>query len=126
MTSWVPIWTRPSKVARIDFPLPPLPTLQYRFPHGYYYNDLTLTCQVLHSLEYIHSKGYTHNDVKAANLLSHPDNPNLLYLVDFGLAVKYMKVPLISIRFAGVNISRERRMHTRRRNQTPGKRMMAL
>ena len=51
---------------------------------------------MLHSLEYIHSKGYTHNDVKAANLLSHPDNPNLLYLVDFGLAVKYMKVPLIS------------------------------
>ena len=82
--------------------------------------------QVLHSLEYIHSKGYTHNDVKAANLLSHPDNPNLLYLVDFGLAVKYMKVPLISSMFAGVNNSRERRMHTRRRNQTPGKRMMAL
>lgn len=51
--------------------------------------------QVLHSLEYIHSKGYTHNDVKAANLLSHPSNPNLLYLVDFGLAVKYMKVLLV-------------------------------
>jgi len=50
-----------------------------------------IAIQVLHSLEYIHSKGYTHNDVKAANLLSHPDNPNLLYLVDFGLAVKYMK-----------------------------------
>ena len=60
-------------------------------------SDMTgLLCQVLHSLEYIHSKGYTHNDVKAANLLSHPDNPNHLYLVDFGLAVKYMKVPLIS------------------------------
>jgi len=50
-----------------------------------------IAIQVLHSLEYIHSKGYTHNDVKAANLLSHPDNPNHLYLVDFGLAVKYMK-----------------------------------
>lgn len=50
-----------------------------------------IAIQVLHSLEYIHSKGYTHNDVKAANLLSHPDNPNVLYLVDFGLAVKYMK-----------------------------------
>ena len=49
---------------------------------------------MLHSLEYIHSKGYTHNDVKAANLLSHPDNPNILYLVDFGLAVKYLKVTL--------------------------------
>ena len=30
--------------------------------------------------------------MKAANLLSHADNPNNLYLVDFGLAVKYMKV----------------------------------
>jgi len=29
--------------------------------------------------------------VKAANLLSHADNPKNLYLVDFGLAVKYMK-----------------------------------
>merc|ERR1712013_477600 len=50
-----------------------------------------IAIQVLHSLEYIHSKGYTHNDVKAANLLSHADNPKNLYLVDFGLAVKYMK-----------------------------------
>ena len=30
--------------------------------------------------------------MKAANLLSHADNPKNLYLVDFGLAVKYMKV----------------------------------
>ena len=83
--------------------------------------------QVLHSLEYIHSKGYTHNDVKAANLLSHPDNPNLLYLVDFGLAVKYMKVPrmLAGVSFIILNDCRERRMHTRRRNQIPGKPMMA-
>ena len=30
--------------------------------------------------------------MKAANLLSQADNPKNLYLVDFGLAVKYMKV----------------------------------
>merc|ERR1711872_917441 len=29
----------------------------------------TLAVQIINSLEYIHSKGYTHNDVKAANLL---------------------------------------------------------
>ena len=98
MTSWEPIWTRLSKVARTGLPLPLLPILQSRSLNVIKASsDLTgLLCQVLHSLEYIHSKGYTHNDVKAANLLSHPDNPNVLYLVDFGLAVKYMKVPLIS------------------------------
>ena len=46
--------------------------------------------QVLDCLEYIHSRGFTHNDVKAANLLQGPE-PASWYLVDFGLVVKFQK-----------------------------------
>ena len=40
------------------------------------------------SLEYLHSRGYTHNDVKAQNLLLDSSGCDV-YLVDFGLASKY-------------------------------------
>jgi len=52
----------------------------------------TLAVQIMNTLEYIHSRGYTHNDVKAANLLLGlgKDSHNI-YLVDFGLCVKYIK-----------------------------------
>jgi len=51
-----------------------------------------VTVQVVSALEYIHYRGYTHNDVKAANLLMGiGDLTNSVYLVDFGLCVKYMK-----------------------------------
>ena len=51
----------------------------------------------MNTLEYIHSRGYTHNDVKAANLLLGlgKDSHNI-YLVDFGLCVKYIKEIWIS------------------------------
>jgi vaccinia related kinase len=62
----------------------------------------SIAVQVLHCLQYIHSRGYTHNDVKAANLLQvklparsvtslQGPGPGDWYLVDFGLAVKYLK-----------------------------------
>ena len=41
-------------------------------------------------LEYIHSKGYAHNDVKAQNmLLGHGRGGRDVFLVDFGLVSKY-------------------------------------
>ena len=52
----------------------------------------SIAVQALDSLEYIHSAGYTQNDIKAANLLfgTEPDTRDV-YLADFGLCVKYMK-----------------------------------
>jgi vaccinia related kinase len=60
-----------------------------------------LAVQVLYSLEYIQSCGYTHNDMKAVNLLQvklllsvmslQGSGPGEWHLVDFGLAVKYLK-----------------------------------
>ncbi|CAN8000000.1 unnamed protein product, partial [Ixodes hexagonus] len=44
-------------------------------------------------LEYVHSFGYIHGDVKASNLLLGfgKDNENKVFLVDFGLACRYLK-----------------------------------
>jgi len=51
-----------------------------------------VSVQVINTLEYIHSKGFTHNDVKAANLLlGGQDKSKDVFLVDFGLCVKYIK-----------------------------------
>ena len=50
----------------------------------------SIASQVVTTLEYIHSTSHTHNDIKAANLLLGPEpNSNQVYLVDFGLCVKY-------------------------------------
>ena len=42
-------------------------------------------------LEYIHSVGYVHGDIKGDNLLlgRNKDSENQVYLVDFGLASKH-------------------------------------
>jgi len=49
---------------------------------------LNIAVQVVNSLEYIHSKHYTHNDIKAQNLLLDSGGCDV-FLVDFGLSCKY-------------------------------------
>ena len=60
------------------------------FPPQATYN---IAIKVLNTLEYIHSQGYVHNDIKAQNLLLGygRTKENDLYLVDFGLVSKYQR-----------------------------------
>ncbi|XP_034944433.1 serine/threonine-protein kinase VRK1 [Chelonus insularis] len=44
--------------------------------------------QIIDALEYIHSKSYTHGDIKGANLLLDKNNSKNVFLVDYGLAAK--------------------------------------
>ncbi len=52
-----------------------------------------LAIKIIDVLEYIHSKGYAHNDVKAQNLLmGHgKGKEEAVFLVDFGLVTKYIR-----------------------------------
>eukprot|EP00092_Neocalanus_flemingeri_P015430 GFUD01016698.1.p1 GENE.GFUD01016698.1~~GFUD01016698.1.p1 ORF type:complete len:570 (-),score=154.09 GFUD01016698.1:142-1851(-) len=50
---------------------------------------LKVAMMVVDSLEFVHSKGYAHNDIKAQNLLQGLKDKDRVYLVDFGLACKY-------------------------------------
>ena len=48
-----------------------------------------LSIQMIERLEYIHLKNYIHRDIKPHNFLMGIDDPDILYLIDFGLSKKY-------------------------------------
>ena len=48
-----------------------------------------LAIQGIERLKYIHSKNVIHRDIKPQNFLIGRNNPNDIYLIDFGLAKKY-------------------------------------
>ena len=41
-------------------------------------------------MEYVHSKGFVHKDIKGSNLLLDRNDSNKIYLVDFGLCSKFV------------------------------------
>jgi len=43
-----------------------------------------IAIQCLDRLEYIHSKDVIHRDIKTLNLTIGKDDPNVIYLIDFG------------------------------------------
>ena len=46
--------------------------------------------QILDRLEYIHSKFVVHRDVKPDNFLVGKEDESIIYIIDFGLAKKFM------------------------------------
>lgn len=51
---------------------------------------MKLAEQMINALEYIHERGVIHRDIKPSNFcVGYGDKKNQVYLVDFGLAMKY-------------------------------------
>lgn len=62
--------------------------------------------QVIERLEFMHSRGYLHRDIKPQNLLTGIDSEATIYVTDFGLAKKYINEFFIHIPYkTDVNIA---------------------
>ena len=51
----------------------------------------TVGIRILDVLEYIHSNGYIHSDIKASNIMLGLNDRNKVYICDFGLACKFVR-----------------------------------
>ena len=45
--------------------------------------------QVIDRIQWVHSKYIVHRDIKPDNFLIGKEDPNVIYLIDFGLSKKY-------------------------------------
>ena len=62
-----------------------------------------LGIQMLERLEYIHSKNYIHRDIKPHNFLMGLKDPNMVYIIDFGLSKKFRSKKGKHIKFSITN-----------------------
>ena len=53
------------------------------------FNICLIAIQVIERLEFIHSKDYIYRDVKPENLMIGIQDPNVIYIIDYGLCKKY-------------------------------------
>ena len=61
-----------------------------KYNNKYKIKDISMIAlQCLDRLEYIHSKYIIHRDIKPLNITIGKENPNIIYLIDFGFAHKY-------------------------------------